>query len=225
MFSPKQGKCKECRNNKAKTNYISQAKPKSDKPEPTAKYTCECGGTYTHCNKATHMKTAKHKHTMIALHKTDATDTATHKQDAVRPDVILLKKIAIFNDIIKNKQQSDLDEQKLWLQQSYTIYKNKLLETFKIYNDKQNIKDECLGKEAYLNSLIELKQNLQSVRNEGKSLVEEFNNETDPEVATVLNKELDKHRFMYAEMKNDLLKKIAFYNVKFINKVEDALEI
>ena len=73
--------------------------------------------------------------------------------------------------------------------------------------------------------MIELKQNLQSTRNEGKSLVEEFNNETDPEVADILNKVLNKHRSMYAEMKNDLLKKIAFYNVKFINKVEDALEI
>ena len=69
MFSPKQGKCKECCSKKAKTGYVSQAKPKEIKPVKTSKIICECGGRDTYSNKATHMKTAKHMDTMNALNK------------------------------------------------------------------------------------------------------------------------------------------------------------
>ena len=67
MFSRNQGKCKACRSFIAKEKYKLVAKPKHDKIEPTTKYVCECGGSYKHCHKSTHMKTTKHIAMMKSL--------------------------------------------------------------------------------------------------------------------------------------------------------------
>ena len=53
-------KCKECRSIIVKEAYRKQHPKNTGKVDTKAKFICECGGSYTYTNKATHMKTKTH---------------------------------------------------------------------------------------------------------------------------------------------------------------------
>ena len=241
MFSTNHGKCKECRRIQAKEIYKQHAKPKHEKIEPKTKYICDCGGSYTYCNKSTHLKTEKHIEMMKVLQKAESNETIELKATlSPRSDQHILNKIEYFNKIIKDYKNTkemllettdldeinDLNNNLSYIQQDYTQNKYKLLNMFKIYNEKNNITENQYDNKQ---QCFEVVQNIKTVSNDfvksGKVLREQFDCESDPNLKDELNKQLISMRTKHADMKITLMKCNTIYNIKYVTNCDDALVI
>jgi len=105
---------------------------KKDKIEPTTKFICECGVSYTQCHKALHIKTAKH--TLFMESKNVNSNRESSKQPHITEDDTVSSKIEVFNDIIKkyrytkdilqnskdDEEKEDINIKLSGIQQEYT---------------------------------------------------------------------------------------------------------
>ena len=152
-FSKGHGNCHTCRRNKAKELYREQhPKQIKEKIDKKAKFICECGGSYTYSNKATHMKTESH------ISKIEALNRPSTAILAPTPDEYLWKFMSKFYTCIteyKDKatmNSKDINIDLLCIQQNYSTMLSRINDMVEAYIVRNKIAEDDLKSKMEIKS-------------------------------------------------------------------------
>ena len=231
LFSDKQSRCKNCRKLKAKETYKQQHPEvknteKQQKIDPKTKFVCECGGLYTYCHKAHHMKTKRH---------VEVVGVVSTRNNIILPniDTVIFNKMATLNKLIINcidhirkiNRAPDNEKQKMkveltCLQANYTKLRQQLTEILKA--NEKNFKEYTETKESLLEIIDTKEQYLQEIVDKGKSIYARIEAETNSLFKDELNKELDTIKKERQDTKKDNPIISSIYNIKYVKYCDDA---
>ena len=111
------------------------------------------------------------------------------------------------------------------VQQDYMTIKYQLLDLFNEYNKTSNTaEDICENKIEFLKMIKQMEKEIVEYIAKGNELKIQEEQETNLLLKQELSKELVAMRKTCADMKIEVLKKVAMYNVKFVNKCKDCLQ-